>query len=124
MIASRSPIDITTLVTRIATHVKALDNAQVTYLPWGEEYQFRPQPDVGKPALVEGAGLQLRNKEVYLEYVTPTSLSGWHSQWFYIGNHKPSLPRRDNAPPQCQDCWLEKLLEEESHEIPELMKRI
>ncbi|RLM69115.1 hypothetical protein C2845_PM17G04510 [Panicum miliaceum] len=28
MIASKSPIDITTLVTRIATHVKALDNAQ------------------------------------------------------------------------------------------------
>ncbi|RLN05211.1 hypothetical protein C2845_PM13G11230 [Panicum miliaceum] len=41
MIAGRSPIDITTLVTRIATHVKALDNAQVTYLPWGEDYQLR-----------------------------------------------------------------------------------
>ncbi|RLM69885.1 hypothetical protein C2845_PM17G08790 [Panicum miliaceum] len=41
MIAGRSPIDITTLVTRIATHVKALDKAQVTYLPWGEEYQLR-----------------------------------------------------------------------------------
>ncbi|RLM70255.1 hypothetical protein C2845_PM17G08070 [Panicum miliaceum] len=41
MIAGRCPIDITTLVTRIATHVKALDNAQVTYLPWGDEYQLR-----------------------------------------------------------------------------------
>ncbi|RLN09812.1 hypothetical protein C2845_PM11G17820 [Panicum miliaceum] len=30
MIADRSPINITTLVTRIATHVKVLDNAQVT----------------------------------------------------------------------------------------------
>ncbi|RLN12561.1 hypothetical protein C2845_PM09G13570 [Panicum miliaceum] len=41
MIGGRSPVDITTLVTRIATHVKALDNAQVTYLPWAEEYQLR-----------------------------------------------------------------------------------
>ncbi|RLN09599.1 hypothetical protein C2845_PM11G04440 [Panicum miliaceum] len=40
MIAGKSPIDITTLVMRIATHVKALDNAQVTYLPWEDEYQL------------------------------------------------------------------------------------
>ncbi|RLN08040.1 hypothetical protein C2845_PM11G04430 [Panicum miliaceum] len=33
MISGRSLIYITTLVTRIAMHVKALDNAQVTYLP-------------------------------------------------------------------------------------------
>ncbi|RLN22917.1 hypothetical protein C2845_PM07G12380 [Panicum miliaceum] len=41
IIASRSPIDITTLVMRIATYVKALDNAQVTSLPWVEEYQLK-----------------------------------------------------------------------------------
>ncbi|RLN08661.1 hypothetical protein C2845_PM11G04880 [Panicum miliaceum] len=41
MIAGRSPIDRTTLVTRIATHVKALDNAQVTYLQWEDEYQLK-----------------------------------------------------------------------------------
>ncbi|RLN22047.1 hypothetical protein C2845_PM07G10020 [Panicum miliaceum] len=41
MIASRSPIDITTLVTRIATHVKALENAQVTYLPWEDDTSSR-----------------------------------------------------------------------------------
>ncbi|RLN09085.1 putative gypsy type transposon [Panicum miliaceum] len=44
--------------------------------------------------------------------------------WFYIGNHKPSLPGRDNAPPQRRDCWLDKLLKEESRDIPKLMKRI
>ncbi|RLN09196.1 hypothetical protein C2845_PM11G03550 [Panicum miliaceum] len=43
MIPDRIPIDITTLVTRIAMHVKALDNAQVTYLPW-EEYQLKVGP--------------------------------------------------------------------------------
>jgi hypothetical protein len=33
MVVVRAPIYITSLVTRIATHVGALDNAQVTYLP-------------------------------------------------------------------------------------------
>ncbi|RLM75199.1 hypothetical protein C2845_PM15G03040 [Panicum miliaceum] len=50
MIADRSPIDITTLVTRIATHVKALDNAQVTYLPLEDEYQLK----VGVEHFVQG----------------------------------------------------------------------
>ncbi|RLN41975.1 hypothetical protein C2845_PM01G45650 [Panicum miliaceum] len=50
MIVGRSHIDITTLVTCIATHVKALDNAQVTYLPWGDEYQLR----VGVEHFVQG----------------------------------------------------------------------
>ncbi|RLN29085.1 hypothetical protein C2845_PM05G19470 [Panicum miliaceum] len=44
MIGDRSPIEITTLVTRIATHVKALDNAQVSYLPWEDEYQLKVGP--------------------------------------------------------------------------------
>ncbi|RLN04012.1 hypothetical protein C2845_PM13G08560 [Panicum miliaceum] len=38
--------------------------------------------------------------------------------------HKPSLPGRDNTPPQRQECWLDNLTEEESRDIPELMKRI
>ncbi|RLM73848.1 hypothetical protein C2845_PM15G02680 [Panicum miliaceum] len=44
IIANRSPIDITTLVTRIATHVKALDNAQE------DEYQLK----VGVEHFVQG----------------------------------------------------------------------
>ncbi|RLN12587.1 hypothetical protein C2845_PM09G11190 [Panicum miliaceum] len=56
--------------------------------------------------------------------MTPSSLSGWHGQWFYIGNHKPILPGWDNSPPQRHECWLEKVTEVESRDIPELMKRI
>jgi hypothetical protein len=41
MIAGRGTIDITSLVTRIAAHVGALDNAQATYLPLMEAYQYR-----------------------------------------------------------------------------------
>jgi hypothetical protein len=41
MITGRGPINITSLVTRIVTHVGALDNAQVTYLPLTEAFQCR-----------------------------------------------------------------------------------
>ena len=39
MITSKSPIDITSLVTRIARYVGVLENAQVTYLPATDEYR-------------------------------------------------------------------------------------
>ncbi|KAG2579232.1 hypothetical protein PVAP13_6NG245709, partial [Panicum virgatum] len=39
MITAKTPIDITSLVTRVATYVGALNNAQLTYLPMTEEYQ-------------------------------------------------------------------------------------
>jgi len=38
MIMCKSPIDITSLVTRIARFVGVLENAQVTYLPATDEY--------------------------------------------------------------------------------------
>ena len=38
MITSKSPFDITSLVTRIALYVGVLENAQVTYLPAMDEY--------------------------------------------------------------------------------------
>ena len=39
MMTSNSPIDITSLVSRIARHVSVLENAHVTYLPSTEEYR-------------------------------------------------------------------------------------
>ena len=39
MITYKSPIDITSLVTRIARYVGVLENAQVTYLPATDEYR-------------------------------------------------------------------------------------
>ncbi|RLN08188.1 hypothetical protein C2845_PM11G03370 [Panicum miliaceum] len=82
------------------------------------------KPDEDNPALVGGAGLHLRDKELYLEYTTPSSLSGWHAQWFYLGNHQPSLPGWDNSQPQLLECWLKKPTEEERSDIPELMQQI
>ena len=39
MITCKSPIDITSLVTRIARYIGVLENAQVTYLPATDEYR-------------------------------------------------------------------------------------
>ena len=39
MITSKSPSDITSLVTRIVRYVGVLENAQVTYLPVTDEYR-------------------------------------------------------------------------------------
>ena len=39
MITCKSPIDISSLVTRIVRYVSVLENAQVTYLPATDEYQ-------------------------------------------------------------------------------------
>jgi hypothetical protein len=41
MIAGKNPIDMTSLVTRIVAHVGALENAQLTYLPSTEAFQFK-----------------------------------------------------------------------------------
>ncbi|RLN15788.1 hypothetical protein C2845_PM02G16200 [Panicum miliaceum] len=50
MIASKNPIDMTSLVTRIVAHVGALENAQLTYLPSTEAFQFK----IGREHFVQG----------------------------------------------------------------------
>ena len=40
MISGKTPIDITSLVTCMAAHVDVLENAQVTYFPTMEAYQY------------------------------------------------------------------------------------
>ena len=40
MISGRSPIDITPLVTRVARYVKAMEGAEVTFLPETEVYRY------------------------------------------------------------------------------------
>jgi hypothetical protein len=40
MISGRSPIDMTSLVTRIVRYVKVMDGAEVTFLPETEAYRY------------------------------------------------------------------------------------
>ena len=50
MISGRSPIDITSLVTRKARYVKAMEGAEVTFLPETEAYKY----EVGLEHFVQG----------------------------------------------------------------------
>ena len=50
MISSRSPIDMTSLVTRIARYVGVMDNAEVIFLPEMEAYRY----EVGLEHFVQG----------------------------------------------------------------------
>ena len=48
----KSPIDITPLVTRVARYVKAMEGAEVTFLPETEVYRY----DVSLEHFVQGPG--------------------------------------------------------------------
>ena len=50
MITGKSPIDITPLVTRVARYVKAMEDAEVTFLPETEMYKY----EVGLEHFVQG----------------------------------------------------------------------
>ena len=50
MITGKSPIDITSLVTRVARYVKAMEGAEVTFLPETEAYRY----EVGLEHFVQG----------------------------------------------------------------------
>jgi len=50
MISGRSPIDITSLVTRVVRYVKAMEGAEVTFLPETEAYRY----EVGLEHFVHG----------------------------------------------------------------------
>jgi len=50
MISGRSPIDMTSLVTRIARYAKVMDGAEVTFLPETEAYRY----EVGLEHFVQG----------------------------------------------------------------------
>ena len=50
MISGKSPIDVTTLVTRIARYAKAMDGTEVTFFPETEAYRYK----VGLEHFVQG----------------------------------------------------------------------
>jgi hypothetical protein len=50
LISGKSPIDMTSLVTRIARYVKVMDSAEVTILPETEAYRY----EVGLKHFVQG----------------------------------------------------------------------
>jgi hypothetical protein len=64
-------------------------------------FRLKPQPSEEKHNVVGGAGFQLKQKiDKYIKYKFLSSLSGWKERWFYIGNHKPSLPEKTEGIPK------------------------
>jgi hypothetical protein len=89
-------------------------------------FHLKPQPSEQNIAEVGGAGLQLRQgmDKKYLEFKFPTSLSSWRERWFYIGNHKPSLPERTTEKLKIAREWREMPYQADMDKIYELLVKI
>jgi hypothetical protein len=57
--------------------------------------RLKPQPSIADPAVVGGAGLQMREKmdNMYLKYELVASNTDWKNRWFYYANHAPQVPK-------------------------------
>ena len=42
---------------------------------------------------------------VYIPYKLSSKVIDWKANWFYIGNHAPSLPDRTPGPPKICPEW-------------------
>ncbi|XP_072147245.1 uncharacterized protein [Setaria viridis] len=86
-------------------------------------FRCKPQPSAARTEVLGGAGIQLRNSEVYLDYELPDSHGTWKEKWFYIGNHNPALPIVTGHAPKHSNKWIEEPAED-NQELLDLMVRI
>ena len=66
---------------------------------------------------------QCRGAE-YIEYSTPSSLSGWGNFWFYAKNLSPSLPEHQEGAPVPSKSWNGEVDDEDMAQIQDLLKKI
>jgi len=73
-------------------------------------FHLKPQPSQNEIAVIDGAGLQLRQgmEIFYIPYKLSSKVIDWKSKWFYIENHAPSLPERTPGPPKVYGEWSAK----------------
>jgi hypothetical protein len=62
--------------------------------------------------------------EKYISYKFPSSHSGWKDLWFYLENHKPSLPDRTGRVPILQPEWNQNPPASEMEQVNELFTLI
>ena len=93
---------------------------------WKQLFIVKPQPSKSNPAVVGGAGFQLRPGSVkyYLDLLLQTSNKGWHSDWFYCSNPAPSLPGFQGQPPVVRSSWTEAPQTWEQAGVMVLMARL
>ena len=79
---------------------------------WRRLFFCKVQPSKAKPAIVGGAGFQLRSGAGYFQIPFKTSLKGWHSDWFYVSNLASSLPAFTGRLPNSENpCWKQGSLQ-------------
>ena len=81
---------------------------------WRRLFLCKVQPSKAKPAIVGGAGFQLRSGAKYFQIPFKSSLKGWHSNWFYASNPASSLPSFTGQLPNSENpCWRKALTKDE-----------
>jgi hypothetical protein len=80
-------------------------------------FWVKPQPSAANPAVIGGAGIQLRDNSAYIAVRAKTSNKGWHAQWFYCKNLTPALPLHSGRPPLPNTEWRSLPSEPENSEV-------
>jgi hypothetical protein len=62
--------------------------------------------------------------EQYLSYKLIDSNQDWKSEWFYITNHHPELPKPSGKQPQHRPWWNSEPTMQEGIQLPELLAKI
>lgn len=86
-------------------------------------FRLKPQPSED---VIGGAGFQIREQysNLYLKYELVSSHGSWKEKWFYIEDHKPSLPKITCHRPTYSSRWLDEPTTAESIKILDLLKKI
>lgn len=89
-------------------------------------FRLKPQPSEDDMQVIGGAGFQIREQysDLYLKYELVSSHGSWKEKWFYIEDHKPSLPKITGHRPTYSSRWLDEPTTAESIQIPDLLKKI
>jgi hypothetical protein len=89
-------------------------------------FRVKPQPTSDNPSVIGGAGIQLRQNagDKYLAYKFPSNIPGWKSQWFYIVNQSPPLPKKSGNPPVLRAEWIMDAPSANMDQVEELLALI
>jgi hypothetical protein len=89
-------------------------------------FRVKPQPSANNPRVVGGAGIQMREDaaEQYLAYKLIDSNQDCKSEWFYITNHHPELPKPSGKQPKHRPWWNSEPTMQEGIQLPELLAKI
>jgi hypothetical protein len=94
-------------IAAFVTFCEAFLGVEPNFVLWKHFFHARVTMDHGVPLFAGGCGIQLRNGRVkqYFRAKMTDSNKGWHSEWFYVSNPPPSLPKFSGHFAQRSDEW-------------------